>query len=112
MKHPKDLNRFQPNPQFLIDLEKNLVQLNNRKGGHSYWSMLTLAASFALLVWLFPSKVEVPIHATNENPEFVFLQEHFEASEENLEVLSANFSFENEASMMEDELIDELKTMY
>lgn len=112
MKHPKDLNRFQPNPQFLIDLEKNLVLQNSRKGIHSYWSLLTLAASFALLVWMFPSKVEVSINESLENPELVYLQEHFEDSEENLEVLSASLSLETEGSILEDELIEELKTMY
>ena len=112
MKQPKDLNRFQPNPQFLIDLEKNLVLQNNRKVIHSYWSLFTLAASFALLVWMFPSKVENSINESIENPELVFLQEHFEDSEENLEVLSANLSLETEGSILEDELIEELKTMY
>jgi hypothetical protein len=111
MKTTKDLKRFQPDPLFLEQLQVNLRE-NKKKSPFHYGSIISLAASIALLLWFFPAQIE---KSSNEKVEFQnmnYLQENFEPTEENLEILSENIPLETEEIILEDELIDEIKTMY
>jgi len=111
MKTTKDLKRFQPDPLFLEQLQVNLRE-NKKKSPHLYGSIISLAASIALLLWFFPAQVEKSSSEKVENQNMNYLQENFEPTEENLEILSENIPLETEEIILEDELIDEIKTMY
>jgi len=113
MNPKKDLKRFQPDPVFLINLEKQLKMDRRNARFSSYASALTLAASFALFLWISPQKSEPTTYENvDQNQTLVYLQEDFEATDENLEVLSSAKIFENDPFAQEDELIEELKMMY
>ncbi len=109
MKQSKDLPRFQPDPQFLVRLDQKLHQEGKQNPHPPIWSITALAASIALLIWIFPNRVDTPANEISMSQELVFLQDHFEDSEENLEILSGKLNNDFEELEDEDELIEELK---
>ncbi len=109
MKHSKDLSRFQPDPQFLVRLDQKLHQEGKQNHHLQIWSISALVASIALLIWIFPNRVDTPANEISMSQELVFLQDHFEDSEENLEILSGKLNNDFEELEDEDELIEELK---
>jgi hypothetical protein len=109
MKQSKDLPRFQPDPQFLVRLDQKLHQEGKQNHHQPIWSITALVASIALLIWIFPNRIDTPANEISMSQELVFLQDHFEDSEENLEILSGKLNNDFEELEDEDELIEELK---
>jgi hypothetical protein len=108
---PKYLHRFELDSTYLSDLENTLVQdlihQPLKKSNYSIFPILSIAASVLLFVWMKPQQEITSITSNNNQERVQFLEENFEANDDNISILSSVLESKPVVEC-EDQLIDEL----
>lgn len=108
---PKYLHRFELDNKYLSDLEnklvRDLIQQPVKKSNSRLFSILSIAASVLLFIWMKPQQEPVQRNTESTQERVQFLEDNFEVCDENISILS-NVSESNTAVECEDQLIEEL----